>query len=364
VSGRLALVLDDRPPRPQRDGGSARMMALLQTLPELGWRVIFGYTGEERGWGADPPSEARLAGDQAIDAFLREQGERIDAAILSRPTVAADWSARVRRDAPGALLVYDTVDISHLREFRRAKLTGSSGLLKLALLSRRQELATAGEADCTLVVSEPERRLLLSELPDARVYVVSNIHPPNPLPRPFGERHGFVFVGHFEHEPNVDGVKFLLDEVWPLVREADPEAELLVVGHAAPVRLLERADPGVRFAGQVADLEPLLAGAKAMVAPLRFGAGVKGKVLQAMAHGLPVAGTTVAFEGIGDGSAGLVADAAGELAGAMLRLTTDEELWRDLRERGLALVERDYSAATARAALAQALAPALERAGA
>jgi glycosyltransferase involved in cell wall biosynthesis len=97
-----------------------------------------------------------------------------------------------------------------------------------------------------------------------------------------------------------------------------------------------------------------------MVAPLRFGAGVKGKVLLAMAHGLPVVGTEVALEGIGGESVALVADDARGLAEAMLRLSRDERLWTDLREKGLELVERDFSPATARRALADALSPALE----
>jgi glycosyltransferase involved in cell wall biosynthesis len=169
-----------------------------------------------------------------------------------------------------------------------------------------------------------------------------------------------LFVGGFGHAPNADAVEFLLSEVWPLVRKADPAATLTIAGADYPPRVRETAGPGVTVAGQLPELEPRLGEAHAMLAPLRFGAGVKGKVLLAMAHGLPVVGTRVALEGIGDGSQALVAEDAAGLAEAMLRLSRDGPLWQELRERGLQLVEQRFSGAAARRALATVFAPAVE----
>jgi glycosyltransferase involved in cell wall biosynthesis len=358
LDGLRVLVLDDEPPTPERDGGSLRMIGLVEALGELGCQVAIGHAKQR--WDTPPRAVRALAGEQELRAVV--EAGAFDAAVLSRPAIAARWLEPVRRHAPRALLAYDTVDLHFLREFRGAKVGGSAGRLRMAMELRAQELGLVRAADVTLVVSEHERRVLADECPEARVCIVSNVHPVEPLPRSFAERTGFLFVGGFRHAPNVDAVDFLLSDVWPLVRERSPESKLTIAGADAPAELRDEAGPGVTFAGHVPDLEPLLAQSRVMVAPLRFGAGVKGKVLLAMARGLPVAGTQLALEGIGDGSGALVADGAAPLAEAMLRLNGDEPLWHELRASGLELVERDFSPAAARRALAAALSPALEEA--
>jgi glycosyltransferase involved in cell wall biosynthesis len=358
LAGLRVLVLDDQPPTPHIDGASVRMVGLLEALRDLGCEVCFGYTGAERGWAIEPPCQHLLAGDAEVAAWLRTEGSGIETAILSRPHLAADWIGPVRRYAHSAFVAYDAVDLYFLREFRHAKITGSVGLLRGALERRRQEIALARAADCVFVVSGDERELLQRECPGACVRVVSNVHALEPLSEVLGDRDGFLFVGNFRHRPNSDAVSYLLAEVWPLLRSRDPAARLTVAGAGAPEPT--KPAPGVTVAGHVPDLTPLLGAARAMVAPLRFGAGVKGKVLLAMAHGLPVVGTPLALEGIGDGSEALVAEEAAGLVDAMLRLSRDESLWHELRESGLGLVERDFSPAAARRALADALSPARE----
>ncbi len=352
------LVVDEKAPSERRDGGSLRMFGLVEALEELGCELTVGHS--DPSWEGAPPAIRLLTGEEEIRKFV-ERGA-FDAALLSRPAVAARWLGPIRRHAPGALVAYDTVDLHFLREFRGAKLRRSAPRLRKAIRLREQELGLVRAADVTLVVSEYERRVLADECPGARVCLVSNVHRVEPLTPSFAERAGFLFVGGFVHVPNVDAVDFLLSEVWPLVREREPAATLTVAGSDLPPTLQDRAGFGVTVAGHVPDLRPALAASSAMVAPLRFGAGVKGKVLLAMAHGLPVVGTDVALEGVGGGSVALVAEDARGLAEAMLRLSRDERLWADLREKGLELVERDFSPATARRALADALSPALERA--
>ena len=354
LAGVRVLVLDAEPPHPGRDSGSLRMMGILEALGELGCQVAFGYTGAARGWHAEPPCGRALEGDEQVAAEV-DRGA-YDVALLSRPEVASAWIERVRRAAPAALVAYDTVDLHFVREFRGAKVSGSATRLRNAVALRTRELALARSADLTLVVSEPERNVLQDECRGARVEVVSNVHPLGPPGEPFAGRSGFLFVGNYAHTPNVDAVHFLLGEVWPLM----DGAELTIVGADPPEVLRVLAGSGVTFAGHVPSLEPLLGSAAAMVAPLRFGAGVKGKVLLAMAHGLPVVGTTVALEGIGDGSQAAVADDAPGLAAALARVAGEEAEWSRLATAGRQLVERQFSPAAARAALARALAPALE----
>ncbi len=179
--------------------------------------------------------------------------------------------------------------------------------------------------------------------PGLRTEVVPTVHPPCPRGPRFDEREHLLFVGNFLHKPNADAVRFYAREVLPRVRESLPHVELLLIGENAPAEF--NADEGVRALGYVPDIEPLLARARVSVAPLRFGAGINGKIGEAMAHGLPVVTTTIGAAGLAlrDGVEALIADSPEELAAATVRLYTDASLWNRLSEAGRAHVERNFS---------------------
>jgi glycosyltransferase involved in cell wall biosynthesis len=303
----------------------------------------------------------RLVRDEPPLAHLRRTGGRYDAVILSRPEVAVELVRDVRRFAPRALLVYDTVDLSFVREFRLAKLRRSRFLLDVALRRRRQELSLVRAVDRTLVVSEREKGVLEDACPGASVHVVSNVHESPGPKRSFGERSGALFVGNFGHEPNVDAVRHLVEDVWPRVRTGRPRLDLHVVGGEPPDWLLAHGATDVHVAGWVDDatLADYLQRGRLSVAPLRAGAGVKGKVLASLGSGLPVVGSTVAFEGIpvADGREVLVADGPTVFASAVGRLHDDERLWTELSDRGAAVVSEHFSFAAATAGLSAVLAP-------
>jgi len=211
-------------------------------------------------------------------------------------------------------------------------------------------------------VSEPEKDVLEEACPEATIHVVSNVHETPGAERRFAERSGALFVGNFGHEPNVDAIDYLVRDVWPRVRTRGRRIELHVVGAKAPPWLLELGADDVHVAGWVDDptLREYLQRSRLSVAPLRAGAGVKGKVLQSLGHGLPVVGSTVAFEGVPvvDGREALVAHGPEDFAAAVARLHDDEELWSALSGRGVDVVAEHFSFAAARAGLARALAPA------
>ena len=182
--------------------------------------------------------------------------------------------------------------------------------------------------------------------------------------RPFAERAGALFVGSFGHAPNLDAVEWLLGEIWPLVLEAEPELRLTVVGSDPPAWLSATERPGVDVAGEVPDVDVFLDRALVSVAPLRFGAGVKGKVLASMARGVPVVGSPIALEGIPAAHERdvLAAEGAEETAAAVVRLAGDAELWERLSADATALVAERFSPEAARTALELALSPELARA--
>jgi glycosyltransferase involved in cell wall biosynthesis len=209
-------------------------------------------------------------------------------------------------------------------------------------------------------VSEIERDIVLHEVPGAAVAVVSNIHEPIERPAPFAEREGLLFVGGFRHPPNVDAALWLAREIMPILRELLPGVPAYVIGSNMPRAVAELE--GIEAVGFVDDLEPWLQRCRLSVSPLRYGAGVKGKVNQAMSRGLPVVATRMSIEGMHlvEGEEVLVADEPRAFAEAVAALYRDEAAWNRLSRAGLANVERHFSPRVARRAI-EALLEQVER---
>lgn len=367
--GPIVLVKDHQVPRPDFDSGSVRIRRVLQQLVELGCRVVFlpanhaalrPYTEQLQQLGVTVLPEPELQ-----QAFLHEAGPEISLALLSRPQVAWSLVEELRTRAPQAVIAYDTVDVHFLRLEREAELAERQGeperakaLNRKAFASRQMELGLTRACDVTLVVSEAEQVLLRELVPEADVRVLSNVHHiPDEQAHPAGRR-DVLFVGGFEHPPNVDAVVWAAREIMPLVRRTCPEAVLHVVGSnpTDEVRALE--GPGVRVRGWVADLEPEYAAARVTLAPLRFGAGVKGKVGESLALGVPVVGTPIAAEGmhLRPGEQVLIGEDAESLAEGVRALLEDDELWTRLSGAGKASVAGQFGPEASVAALRDLLA--------
>ncbi|MDQ2882706.1 MAG: glycosyltransferase [Actinomycetota bacterium] len=371
--GGLVLVADHQIPMPDRDSGSLRMHRLLLQLVELGERVVFfpcngallqPYTADLQRHGVTVIADA--AGQ---DTFLREAGAALRLAVLSRPQVGWKLLEDLRMLAPRCLVSYDTVDVHFLRLQRQAELAASTGdeagataLAGKAAAARELELGLVRATDLTLVVSEHEQALLRSLVPEADVRVLSNVHFPTPageVPGPRA-RAGLLFVGSFDHLPNRDAVAWMAREVLPRVHHRHPGTVLHVVGSNPSPDVLELAGDTVEVHGWVAELVSMHQRCRLSVAPLRFGAGVKGKVGESMAAGLPTVCTPVAVEGMGlaHGEQVLVAADATGFADQVVTLLEDDELWRTLSEAGASAITDRFGPGVARAALQDLLATA------
>lgn len=354
------LLLDACTPTPDRDSGSVRMLALMRVLREEGCAVTFfaenrahdgRYTEAIQQLGVEAWWQAPL-GD--VPRWLAKHGRRFDTVIVSRHYVLSPLLPLLRLHAPRAAIVFDTVDLHHLREQREAELSGDAAQLRGAARTRKLELGLIASCDRTWVVSEAEKTLLAEEIPQAHVDVVSNIHRVHGAGLPWQQRKDLLFVGSYRHPPNVDAALWLAQEILPRIREKLPEATLNLVGGDAPEAVSALGDlPGIRFHGYLPDLQPLLEGARVGLAPLRYGAGVKGKVNQSLAHGLPVVATLCAVEGMHlvDGRDVLVADDPAEFADAVVRLYGDEALWQQLSQGGLENTRQHFSDEPVRAVL-------------
>ncbi len=384
--GGLVLVADHQVPMPDRDSGSMRMHRLLLALVELGQRVVFfpcngalpqPYTGQLQSHGITVIPDA--AGQ---DTFLREAGAALRLAVLSRPQVGWKLLEELRVLAPRCLVGYDTVDLHFVRLGRQAELAAATGdeqtataLAGKAAASRELELGLVRAADLTLVVSESEQSLLRSLVPEADVRVLSNVHQPEvhqpEVHHPAGEvpgpqgRAGLLFVGSFDHPPNRDAARWMARDILPLVHHRHPGTVLHVVGSNPSPDVQELASETVEVHGWVADLAPLHRRCRLSVAPLRFGAGVKGKVGESMITGLPTVCTPVAVEGMGlvDGQEVLVAADATGFADRVVTLLDDDALWNTLSTAGASAITERFGPDVARAALQDVLDTAAKLAG-
>jgi glycosyltransferase involved in cell wall biosynthesis len=330
----------------------------MRLLVDEGAHVVFvpanrsaspGYTEALQQLGVECWHAPSMPG---IPAWLREHGPRFDVAMVSRHYVASEFLPLLRRHAPQARVLFDTVDLHYLRERRAAELHGDPAALRAAERTRALELRLIADADATLVVSEVERTLLATDAPGADVRVLSNLHEFVASSPPWDPRAGLLFVGGFRHPPNVDAVTWFVREVFaPLIRPARPDLQFHCIGADVPAEVQALAAvEGVHIHGHVPDLQPWLDRCRVSVAPLRYGAGVKGKVNQAMAHGLPVVATPTAVEGMHlvDGDDVLVAADAETFARSVLGLHDDEALWTRIAANGRDNVARHFSMDAAR----------------
>lgn len=358
------LVVDAQVPVPDRDSGSLRMLNLLLILRELGYQCTFypddlryleHYTPLLQGLGVQVLYAPYV---KSLQQHLQDALVDYDVVLLSRANCAARHLQQVRTLCPQAQILFDTVDLHFLREQREAELSGKQVLLGAAQQRKQQELALARAADVTLVVSPVELELFRREAPDERLALLSNIHTVAGRSADFAARRDILFIGNFRHPPNIDAMHWFIDSVFPLLHAQDPALKLLVVGGEAPPALLAKAGTHIVFTGFVSDLHSLFAQVRLSVAPLRYGAGVKGKINSSMSHGVPVVATTMAAEGMGlvDGEDVLIADDAPAFAAAVLRAYHDAALWQRLSDGGLRNIEQHFSFALAREQLQQILA--------
>ncbi|MBB4650818.1 glycosyltransferase involved in cell wall biosynthesis [Aminobacter niigataensis] len=346
------LMVDGVYPRPDRDSGSVDAVNFIQIFQELGFRVIFFADTE---YTEESPYRENLEemgvncicapAYWSVEEFLRAHGGRIDVAFLSRVYCGGRIIEEVRRNCGDAKIVFNTVDLHHIREEREARMRGDRKAINRAQGTRERELAVARLADVTIVVSHEERRLLNQVIPGTPVSVVPLIRGVPGRKSGYLERSGIGFIGGYLHRPNTDAVTFFLDQVWPEVRKRLPEVKFYAMGADMPEHIRTRKDAGYVAVGHVSDLAESLEQIRVMVAPLRYGAGAKGKVVTSLAHGVPCVVTKVAAEGMAlvHGQSVLIADSPGELAEQLVRLYTDEGLWNELSDGGYSLISEEHS---------------------
>jgi len=357
-----ALVLDERVPVAGHDAGSQAILSHIRALVRLGYSVSFLAADE---MAHTVPEALQAAGVSycgppfyaSAEEVLRRQADCFAVVYLHRANIATRYLALARRYLPRARILYGVADLHHVRLERQALAEKRPELLAASRRLRLEECVAAWSADAVITHSADEAALLRRAVPEAQVYRVPWEVPERATPVPFAARRGIAFVGGYAHAPNADAACWLVEAVMPLVWAIDPTIECLLVGSDMPDAVRRLARPGVVPLGHVADLGSVFDRVRLSLAPLRYGAGVKGKVLESLAAGVPCIMTPVGAEGLELSATlqALVSEDPSRLAALICRLHDDEAAHRDAAAAGLLLIREHHNEAAVISALQAAI---------
>jgi len=347
-------------PEPNSSAAGSRMMQLIELFQKQNWEVHFATTAIETNHMVDlnefevTTQQIQLNHD-SFDEYIKVLQPNI--VLFDRFVIEEQFGWRVAEQCPGAIRVLDTEDLHSLRKTRQETFKKNVEFTSEALLSSeiaKRELASIYRCDLTLIISTYEMELLqnvfkvnkslLCYLP----FLIEEITENEILELPkFEDRQHFMCIGNFRHEPNWNMVLYLKEIIWPMVRKKLPKAELHVYGSypSEKVTQLDKKTDGFLVKGWVDDVNRVMRESRVCLAPIRFGAGIKGKFTDAMQNGLPSVTTSVGAEGMSDGYpwSGIVADEAKEIARAAVDLYQNEQEWLKLQENGVTIINTIYS---------------------
>ncbi|MCE7057565.1 glycosyltransferase [Algoriphagus sp. AGSA1] len=338
LSPKSMLFIDIGLPEYDRDSGSLRAFYLLKLLKELGNHVIIV---PRKGIAASPYHEELInLGIEVLYGFPDRKGmfkelksllPSIDFAWICRPQLNSEfeWIFKVN---PRIKWIFDTIDLHYVRLEREAELFGNKRLMRKSSRFKRLELAIASKADLTLTVTEDEKGLL-NDKGIKNVAVIPNVHEPHQIRDypSFAERKGLLFIGSYHHPPNIDAVKWWIEEIMPIVW-AKFKVPVTLLGDAPSKEVKALENELVKVPGYVRDIDPYFTSHRVFVAPLRYGAGMKGKIGQSLAYKLPIVTTGIGAEGVGltHGLDVLIADDKETFAQQIINVYQDEQLWETL----------------------------------
>ena len=346
---RRILVIDFAVPTPDMDSGSVRMFGILRIMRGMEFSVTFAADKLENGANYIAALNSLeinvLQGYTEIRRHLQKWGNGYAVVIISRPEMGERYLSLVRAYAAQAQLDYDTVDLYYLRFKRGAELTGNPDLVKKAQEYHQLEMLCCTTADRVFAITETEKKVIQQNWPNTAVEVIPNVHTVKVSPSPWSAREGLVFIGGYGHQPNVDAVVWFVQEIFPIITKNIPGIKFTILGSNPPEAVSSLASSHVMVEGWVPDPEPYFSASRIFVAPMRYGAGMKGKVGQAMSLGLPVVTTHIGAEGmqLEDNLHALIADTHEAFAAAVVRLYNDEALWKRVQRDAAAHIDKNFS---------------------
>ncbi len=350
----VVLVVDHYVPQPDRDAGSRTMVAFMQALVASGWVVKFWpdnlWLDPDYGPALQKMGIEVIYGDRRHAGFadyIAECGSEISAALLSRPHISRPYLDVLKRQAPHVRTVYYGHDLHFRRMLREADLTGDAALRAGSAAQEVVERTLWRESDVVLYPSQEEADDVAALEPGANVHSICpyafDYFNDDAVPE---GRSGVLFVAGFSHPPNEDAAVWFVEHVLPLVHAIRKDVRVTLVGSRPTDRVKALASTAVEVTGYVSDeeLARRYGAARVAVVPLRYGAGVKNKVVEALQNGLPLVTTNIGAQGIvGIEMVARVTDEPARMADFILQLLEDDSSWSALSHAGAALARRYFS---------------------
>jgi glycosyltransferase involved in cell wall biosynthesis len=326
-------------PEPCSSAAGTRMMELINLIKQQDWQLCFASPAAIGAHAVDLTDkgiaqESIQLNDNSFDTFITELKPNI--VIFDRYMMEEQFGWRVEEHCPQAIRILDTEDLHCLRQARHTAFKKNRPMQSSDLLGdlAKREIAAILRCDLSLMISEVEIELLTNtfNVPAAQLFHLPfMLTPIEKTPKTFSERQHFISIGNFRHAPNWDAVLYLKQQIWPAIRKALPSAELHVYGAYPPPKATALHDDKMGFLvkGWAEDAFEVLSDARILLAPLRFGAGIKGKLADAMLTSTPSITTDVGTESMSPNLPwpGLVENEPTAFAEAAISLYTDEDTW-------------------------------------
>ncbi len=352
------LIIGKVWPEPKSSAAGSRMMELIDVMQNEGWDITFASAASDSKYSVNLDDlgikKARIELNRStFDHLIKDLDP--DMVLFDRFMTEEQFGWRVAEQCPDALRILDTEDLHCLREARHEawKSGREFELQDLQNDTAKREIASILRCDLSLIISEFEMKLLKDFF---KIDETLLIYLPFLLDeiknigvnhwKPYHKRDQFISIGNFLHEPNWNAVLYLKEEIWPLIREDIPEVELHIYGAYSSQKVEQLHNPGEGFMvkGRAESAKEMVGSARVLLAPLRFGAGLKGKLIEAMQCGTPSVTTDIGAEAMhGDFPwPGAIANDPGKFAAEAVELYKDEEKWNAAQESGIQIMDQLY----------------------
>ncbi|AYN03257.1 glycosyltransferase family 4 protein [Flavobacterium sp. 140616W15] len=342
------LIVDTKIPEFNKDSGSRRLTEIIKMLLHNNVGVFlladfkeYKYQSEyieifkEMGVVVYEPTIDRFNKLITKEGFLKEVLPKVDFVWLHRPEIFNKYYPLVKKYKTEAKIFFDMVDFHYLRFKREFELKGDPKMMEIANKYLELELDNCEKADRIIVISESEKESLKEYYQNNdKAIAIGNIHQyiNNVTPVCFENRKELLFIGGFDHTPNVDAVNYLYEEIMPLLWKVLPEISITIIGSNPPASIMELNSEKFKIVGYVKDVSPYFLNSRIFVAPLRYGAGIKGKIGQSLEYGLPLVTTNIGAEGFNFGESEniIIGNTSQEIVDNIIRMYQNEEIWNEI----------------------------------
>ena len=351
------LIIGQTFPEPTTTAAGGRMLQLIEMFTSHGYGITFASSASssEKSFNLDSigvTTQQIVINDSSFDDFVRQLNPTL--VLFDRFVTEEQFAWRVTQSCPKALKILDTEDLHFLRKARQQALKDATDVKDANLFTEtaKREIASILRCDLSLIISEFEMKLLADTFAVSKEilyylpFMVTKLPDSSNFPE-FEQRNNFMTIGNLLHGPNVDSVLYLKKEIWPLIKKQLPQAQLYIYGNYAPQHILElhNQKQGFYIMGWADSVAHVMQKARVCLAPLRFGAGLKGKLLDAMLYGTPGVTTSIGAEGMyGDLlTPGVIADTPESFAELSVALYSDKIKWQQNAQRGVEIIKARYN---------------------